>query len=173
MAWARYRESLNSLLMQELFDALCGDGIYIIWYMANFDSPIFEEMKSLLSRINSQNKPVRAEIMAKTAGLSDSMGNSRIIIPQNKLNEFCRRNHIGRLSLFGSVLRDDFRPDSDVDVMVEFEPGKTPGFFKLADMETELSELIDRKVDLRTPQDLSRYFRDKVVKEAEVQYSAT
>lgn len=97
----------------------------------------------------------------------------RIHISQDRLAEFCHRNHIVKLSLFGSVLREDFGPDSDIDVLVEFEPGHTPGFFKLADMEDELFILFGRKVDLRTPRDLSRYFRDKVVKEAEVQYSAT
>ena len=87
--------------------------------------------------------------------------------------EFCRRNHIIKLSLFGSILRDDFTPDSDIDVLVQFEPDHTPDFFILADMEDELFILFGRKVDLRTPQDLSRYFRDRVVKEAEVQYSQT
>ena len=97
----------------------------------------------------------------------------RIHISLDKLAEFCRRNHIIKLSLFGSILRDDFTPDSDIDVLVQFEPGHTPDFFILADMEDELFILFGRKVDLRTPQDLSRYFRDRVVKEAEVQYSQT
>ena len=74
--------------------------------------------------------------------------------------------------MFGSVLRDDFRPDSDVDVLVDFEPGQEPGLIALANMELELSELIGRKADLRTPEDLSRYFREKVVSTAEVQYAA-
>lgn len=82
------------------------------------------------------------------------------------LAEFCRKNHIARLSLFGSVLRDGFRPDSDVDVLVEFEEGHTPGMIGIARMEAELSTLFGRKVDLRTPQDLSRYFRDEVVQGA-------
>lgn len=86
-----------------------------------------------------------------------------------QLARFCRRHHIRRLAFFGSVLRDDFRPDSDVDVLVEFEPGHTPGlaFF---DMQTELSELLGRKVDLNTPQSLSRYFRDEVLAGAEIAY---
>jgi predicted nucleotidyltransferase len=76
-----------------------------------------------------------------------------------------------RLAIFGSSLREDFGPESDVDILVNFEPGRTPGFFKLFDMEEELSRLLGgRKVDLLTPQDLSRYFRDKVVEGAEVQY---
>ncbi len=91
-------------------------------------------------------------------------------IPREKLAEFCRRHHIRKLSLFGSILRDDFGPDSDVDFLVEFEPGQTPGLFGIAGMEIELSEMIGRKADLRTPQELSRYFRDEVLREAEVQY---
>jgi len=94
-----------------------------------------------------------------------------ISIPKEKIAEFCRRRYIRRLALFGSVLHKEFGPESDVDVLVDFELGHTPGFFKLFDMEEELSKLFGgRKVDLRTPQDLSRYFRDEVVAAAEVQY---
>ncbi len=75
-------------------------------------------------------------------------------------------------SFFGSVLRDDFRPESDVDVLAEFEPGREPGLIALAGMEEELSGILGRKADLRTAEDLSRYFRDKVVSTAEVQYAA-
>ncbi len=93
-----------------------------------------------------------------------------IHIPQAKIAEFCQRHHIRKLSLFGSVLRDDFRPDSDVDVLVEFELGKTPGL-AIVKMQQELSEMLNGKeVDLRTPQELSRYFRDRVMAEAAVQY---
>ena len=96
-----------------------------------------------------------------------------IDISQAKIAEFCQRHHIQKLSLFGSVLRDDFRPDSDVDVLVEFEPGKTPGYFKLVSMEMELSEMLKgRKIDLRTPNELSIYFRDRVMAEAVVQYDS-
>jgi len=97
---------------------------------------------------------------------------NNIALPRDRLDEFCRRNHIAKLSLFGSVLREDFRPDSDVDVLVEFEEGHTPGFLGLARMEEELSEMLGgRKVDLRTPQDLSRYFREEVLDAAVVQYA--
>lgn len=96
---------------------------------------------------------------------------SSVAVPRNQLDEFCRRNHIAKLSLFGSVLREDFGPDSDVDVLVEFDEGHAPGFFGLARMEEELSTLFGRKVDLRTPQDLSRYFRDEVTRSAAVQYA--
>lgn len=95
---------------------------------------------------------------------------ARIPIPQDEIATFCRRHHIRRLALFGSVLREDFAPDSDVDVLVEFEPGHTPGLFALAGMELELSRLFNRRVDLRTPQDLSPYFRNEVVAAAQVQY---
>jgi predicted nucleotidyltransferase len=89
-----------------------------------------------------------------------------------RLGDFCRRNHIARLSFFGSVLRDDFTPASDIDVLVVFEEGRTPGFLEVARIERELSVILDsRKVDLRTFQDLSRYFRTEVLASAEVQYA--
>lgn len=101
-----------------------------------------------------------------------TVSDARIPIPQHQVAEFCRRHHIRRLSLFGSVLRDDFSPSSDVDVLVEFEPDQVPGFLGLARMERELSALLGgRKVDLRTPEDLSRYFRSRVVASAELQYA--
>lgn len=95
----------------------------------------------------------------------------RIPVSQEQLSEFCRRHRIRRLSFFGSVLRDDFRPDSDVDVLVEFEPGHVPGlaFFGI---ETELGKLLHRKVDLNTPGFISHRYRDKIVREAEVRYDA-
>ncbi|HXB67705.1 MAG TPA: nucleotidyltransferase domain-containing protein [Candidatus Acidoferrales bacterium] len=91
-------------------------------------------------------------------------------IPRVEIESFCTRNHIRKLSLFGSILTDRFRPDSDVDVLVEFEPDHIPGFFGLTGMEQDLSRVIGRRVDLRTPEDLSRYFRDQVVAGAAVQY---
>jgi len=96
---------------------------------------------------------------------------AHLTLDRAKLAEFCRRHHIQRLALFGSVLREDFGPNSDVDVLVEFDPEHIPGlaFF---DMQDELSELLGRKVDLNTPACLSRYYRDEVMAEAEVQYAA-
>jgi hypothetical protein len=94
-----------------------------------------------------------------------------IDIPKEKIAEFCRRNRIRRLALFGSALRDDFRPDSDVDVLVEFEPGARVGLAFIT-MQDELSELLGRKVDLNTPACLSPYFRKEVLNEAEVLYDA-
>ncbi len=94
---------------------------------------------------------------------------TNINIPNEEIERFCERYHIRRLSLFGSVLREDFTHQSDVDILVEFESGKTPGL-AIITMEDELSEIINRKIDLRTPADLSRYFREKVLKEAFVIY---
>ncbi len=95
----------------------------------------------------------------------------RVQVDREAIEKFCRRHHIQRLAFFGSVLRDDFRPESDVDVVVEFEPLHVPGlaFFEMQD---ELSRILGRAVDLHTPQFLSRYFRDRVMAEAEVQYVA-
>lgn len=95
----------------------------------------------------------------------------RIAIDRDQIAAFCQRNHIRKLSLFGSVLRDDFRPESDVDVLVEYEPEAPVGLFEMARMERELSGILGRKVDLRTPEDLSRYFRQDVLEAAEVQFA--
>lgn len=89
------------------------------------------------------------------------------------LAALCRRYRVRRLSLFGSTLKGTSRPDSDVDLLVEFEPDAKPGLLTMAEIEIELSPLLGgRKVDLRTAQDLSRYFRDEVVRTAEVQYAS-
>lgn len=95
----------------------------------------------------------------------------RLEVPRDRLAELCRRHGIRRLALFGSVLRDDFGPESDVDVLVEFEAGRTPGFGFVA-IQEELAALLGREVDLNTPNGLSRYFREQVVREAEVVYAA-
>ncbi len=96
---------------------------------------------------------------------------AKIRLDEERVAEFCTRNHVRKLALFGSVLREDFRPDSDVDVLVEFQPGHAVGYIGLAAMERELSALVGRKVDLRTPGELSPYFRDEVVRSAVVQYA--
>lgn len=93
-------------------------------------------------------------------------------VSQHRLEGFCRHYHVRKLSLFGSILTDRFDPDSDVDVLVEFEEGARVGFFTMARMERELSDLVGRKVDLRTPAELSPYFRDDVLARAEVQFAA-
>ena len=98
--------------------------------------------------------------------------NPRLSIPKPELAAFCRAHGIRRLAIFGSALRDDFGPESDIDVLVEFAPGRVPGLLGIAGMEIELSPLFGgRKVDLRTPEDLSRYFRQEVLDTAEVQYA--
>lgn len=97
----------------------------------------------------------------------------RLPLDQKALAGLCRRRRIRRLSLFGSVLKGNDRPDSDVDLLVEFEPGAVPGLLGLAAIEAELAALLGgRRVDLRTPEDLSRHFRAEVVRSAEVQYAA-
>ena len=97
--------------------------------------------------------------------------NPKLSVPKNELAAFCRKHGIRRLAIFGSALRADFGPDSDVDVLVEYAPDRVPGLFGIAGLEIELSALFGgRKVDLRTPEDLSRYFRQDVLDSAEVQY---
>ena len=96
----------------------------------------------------------------------------KIEVPHDRLAEFCRRHRVRRLAFFGSVLRDDFGPESDVDVLVEFHDEARVGLIGLAAMEIELTDLLGRKVDLRTPADLSRYFRDEVLRTARTQYAA-
>ena len=97
---------------------------------------------------------------------------ARIQIPHDRIAQFCRRNHIRRMSLFGSVIRDDFTPESDVDILVEFQPGRTPGL-EFFNMERTLSEIMGRKVDLNTEGWLSSYFRQEVLDEAEEIYVET
>ncbi|MDG6224040.1 MAG: nucleotidyltransferase family protein [Candidatus Thermoplasmatota archaeon] len=102
--------------------------------------------------------------MAKFHGIS---------IDKNIIASFCKKNGIRKLSLFGSILRDDFGPDSDIDVLVEFEEGRKIGYFELFDIEENLSQLYGgRKVDVRTPADLSRYFRKEVMNKAVIQYAS-
>jgi len=94
-----------------------------------------------------------------------------IEIPRERIDAFCRANGIRRLALFGSVLRDDFRPASDIDVLVEFQPGIRVGLAFIR-MQDELSAILGRKVDLNTPGSISKYFRDEVLHEAEALYVA-
>ncbi|MCY3955034.1 MAG: nucleotidyltransferase family protein [Nitrospira sp.] len=98
--------------------------------------------------------------------------NPNVSVSQDRLAEFCRTNGITRLAIFGSALREDFGPESDIDVLVEFAPGRAPGLLGMAGMEIDLSALFGgRKVDLRTPEDLSPYFRQDVLNTAEVHYA--
>ncbi|MBI2078912.1 MAG: nucleotidyltransferase family protein [Euryarchaeota archaeon] len=107
----------------------------------------------------------------KISSACDGLVPARIQYDKKAVQAFCRRHHIRRLSLFGSVVRDDFTDKSDVDVLVEFEPGKTPGleFFTMGD---ELGKILGRRVDFLTPQELSKYYRDDVLREAEPVYVA-
>ncbi len=99
---------------------------------------------------------------------------AQIDIPEAKIAALCQRNGIQRIALFGSVLTDRFSEVSDIDVLVEFHRNERVGFFRLADIENELSQLLaGRKIDLRTPMDLSRHFRDDVVRNALVLYAAS
>lgn len=100
------------------------------------------------------------------------MNRTALELPMPEIAEFCRRHLIRRLALFGSVLRDDFTPSSDVDVLIEFEPGERVGFFRLTRVQDELSDLIGRQVDLSTIGMLSPYFREEVLAEAETVYGA-
>lgn len=96
----------------------------------------------------------------------------RIQVNAEQVAAFCQEHHIVKLAFFGSVLTSNFRPDSDVDVLVEFDPDHLPGLIALSGMERELSDILGRKADMRTPNDLSRYFRDEVIESAVVQYAA-
>lgn len=95
-----------------------------------------------------------------------------IEIDRERIAAFCRDHHLTKLALFGSVLTDRFGPESDVDVLFEYDPEHVPSLFGVARMERELSDILGRKADMRTPQDLSRHFRDEVVSNALVQYVA-
>jgi uncharacterized protein len=93
-------------------------------------------------------------------------------LPMPVIEDFCRRHHVRRFALFGSVLREDFAPNSDIDVLVEFEPGHCVGLITFAGMQNELTDLLGRNVDLNTPGSLSQYFGDEILGEAETVYVA-
>jgi predicted nucleotidyltransferase len=115
----------------------------------------------------------QSTIAATEVRLINGHRGTKVHAPRKEIHDFCSRNHIVRLSLFGSVLTSNFGSESDIDVLVEFEPGRSPGFLGLAALEDELSALFGgRKVDLRTPRELSKYFRDEVIASAEVRYAA-
>lgn len=94
-----------------------------------------------------------------------------IQVPDKKIKAFCQRHHIQKLAFFGSILGNQFKPGSDIDVLVEFDPEHIPGLVSFIGMEMELAEILGRKVDLNTPQSLSPYLRDRVLAEANVQYT--
>ena len=95
---------------------------------------------------------------------------SKPSINQKKIGDFCKKHHITYLALFGSILTPKFSSKSDVDILVKFEKKHIPSFFDMVDMEEELTSIVGRKVDLKTPEDLSRYFRDEVLAKAKILY---
>ena len=143
-----------------------------VYYRANEKCPIFNELKSLVRKTFGVTEVIRLSLEPAAEITSTPLTGvlkRRLKVDEAALAGFCRLNHVQKLSLFGSVLRADFKPESDIDVLMEFQPGKTPGFLKLGDMEEQLSVLIGgRKIDLRTPQDLSVHFRARVLQEAQV-----
>jgi predicted nucleotidyltransferase len=137
-----------------------------VFFQANTEYPIFQEVRNIAMRMET---PISYTDPSRRV---PALIKQRFNVSARTMANFCRRNHIQKLSLFGSVLGDDFRADSDIDVLAEFEPGHVPGFGIVA-IENELSRLAGRKVDLRTPRDLSRHFREQVIREAEVRYERT
>ena len=131
-----------------------------VYYQANSQCPAFNELKSLADK-GVLSAPERCR----------NGGNPKIKMPRIRIAGFCRRHHIKKLSLFGSVLTSAFKSDSDIDVLVEFESGYTPGW-DIVSMENELSSILGRKVDLHTKMILAGIFSDRVVREAQVQYAA-
>jgi len=130
----------------------------------------YTQLRPRETNIKSVHNKNRWDKMPRTENF-DAKKKPRIRISKRKIAEFCKRNHIQRLAFFGSVLRDDFTPDSDIDILVEFDPVYVPSLFSLVRMEEELSSVFNgHKVDLRTPLDLSRYFRDDVLATAEELY---
>ena len=102
--------------------------------------------------------------------ITSSLILNNITIPEQEIRLFCQRHYIQKLAFFGSVLRSDFSEESDIDILVEFDPEQIPGLIRFSAMEQELSNLFQRKVDLRTAEDLSHYFRQEVLDSAVVQY---
>lgn len=120
----------------------------------------------------SNGRRLRTENYTPPIGLQKSSSmNPRVAVPKDRIATFCRDNGIGWLAIFGSALRDDFGPHSDIDVLVRFLPDRVPGLLALAGMELELSKIFDgHKIDLRTEEELSDYFRSDVLRTAQVQY---
>jgi predicted nucleotidyltransferase len=128
------------------------------FYSANRSGPVYEEIRAFLGKTMFGQQ-------------SKSRAGRNIFVPDEQIADFCRRNHITKLSFFGSVLRDDFNGESDIDVLVEFAPGHTPGW-DFFGMEEELSQMLGRKVDLCTPDGLRPHVRETIVREAVIQYAA-
>ena len=146
-----------------------------VYYKANEKCPVFNELRNIVCGGTKRGTPLSGAVA--TAVINIPKGepverNRNITVPKARVAEFCQRNYIRALYLFGSVLGENFRPDSDIDVLVEFEPGHVPGFFSIFDMEQELSRIFaGRTIALRTPKDLSRYFREEILSTAELHYA--
>jgi len=146
-----------------------------VYYRANKKCPVFNELQKIVCGQIKQSSFLLSD--EPTAIINIPKGepvarNRNITVPKARVAEFCQRNHISAFYLFGSVLRDDFRPESDIDILVEFEPGHVPGFFSIFDMEHELSRIFAaRKTNIRTAKDLSRYFREEIISTAELHYA--
>jgi uncharacterized protein len=160
---ARLQERLSAVLMRARGHVQASGRVRPRWIVGRADESNAIALKRISCFLIQAGKAI---ISAHTIYFKSM---ARISIDREKIADFCRKHNISRLSLFGSVLGDDFGPASDVDVLVEFEPGHIPGlaFFS---MEEELSRIIGRKVDLNTPGFLSPYFRDRIERESEVQY---
>ncbi len=146
-----------------------------VYYRANLDCPFFNELKRIIQGVTKHKTRLH-----DVAAISDEYSqrrepvarNRNITVPKARVAAFCEQHHIRYLYLFGSVIREDFRPDNDIDILVEFEPGHIPGYFSIFDMEQELSPIFGgRKIDLRTPKELSRYSREEIISTAELHYA--
>jgi len=136
------------------------------------ESDVLRRVDEMIVRLAERNAAyTTAEVTADVAELLADVRLTSMGMDKTKLEAFCRRHHIRKLSLFGSVTRDDFNAESDIDVLVEFDPAFTPGF-EFFSMQSELSRLLGREVDLKTPGFLSDYFRDDVLEQATVCYVA-
>ena len=146
-----------------------------VYYQANEKCPVFNELRNIVCGGIKRGTPLSGAIARAVINLPKGepvARNRNITVPKTRVAEFCQHNYIRALYLFGSVLREDFRPDSDIDILVEFEPGHVPGFFSIFDMEQELSRIFGgRKIALRTPKDLGRYFREEIFSTAELHYA--
>jgi uncharacterized protein len=143
----------------------------LVFYRANPDSPVFNELTRIV-RLTSPVLPV-GQKEEKTL-LSPGVGSTVLFaeVSKNRLASFCRLHHIRRLSFYGAVLKPGFRPGDKIDALAEFEPDSVPGLLTLSGLETDLSEMYGRPIELRTPEDLDRLSRDRIMKETEVQYAA-
>jgi uncharacterized protein len=159
------------------FETVIGKDVPVLPFCETFvgeDAPVLptQVQARIVARVPARGSSRRIDAVLLTILEGADMGEPRIEIPKEKIAEFCRRHRIRKLSLFGSVLRDDFTDDSDIDVLVEFEEGAKVGW-EFFGMQQELSELLGREVELHTKGFLSPYFRDEVIREADVQYDAT